>query len=70
MQHETTGAPPLLNILLVAITAFMGAVADLVPYIDLILGIITKLVSIASFIVLLTLNYERIILNLRKIFRW
>lgn len=67
MTHET--GTPLINGLLVLVTIAMTAVSDFSGNVDFILTLVTRLISILSFVCFLVLNFDSLVLRVKKIFR-
>lgn len=60
------GLPPMLNLTWILVSA-LAVVSNLLSEVDFLLGIATKIISIAGFVVMIILNYKKIIGNSKEI---
>lgn len=60
---------PVLNVGLSIVILLTAWVADAIQYVDLALGIITKIIPVITFICFGILNYKNIIINTKEIYK-
>lgn len=75
MHHDNSSVHNAMNFALTICTAVFAWIFDIsidgmkvISFIDFMFGIFAKMVSFGSFAVLLILNYEKIFINIKKIF--